>query len=142
MLRDVRVCFCGTTRIRTGDTRIFSPMLYQLSYGTKVLNKMLELWYHQDSNRGHTDFQSDALPTELWHLEWSTFDLASAKVRFFFAPAKLLSPFFISQVLKGGFLLLFSNDLQEQEMFHTQPSPLKYAHQSPNVRHQIMISFT
>ena len=26
--------FCGTTRIRTGDTRIFSPMLYQLSYGT------------------------------------------------------------------------------------------------------------
>ena len=24
----------GTTRIRTGDTRIFSPMLYQLSYGT------------------------------------------------------------------------------------------------------------
>ena len=29
--------FCGTTRIRTGDTRIFSPMLYQLSYGTIVL---------------------------------------------------------------------------------------------------------
>ncbi len=27
----------GATRIRTGDTRIFSPMLYQLSYGT-VLN--------------------------------------------------------------------------------------------------------
>ena len=26
----------GTTRIRTGDTRIFSPMLYQLSYGTIV----------------------------------------------------------------------------------------------------------
>lgn len=24
----------GATRIRTGDTRIFSPMLYQLSYGT------------------------------------------------------------------------------------------------------------
>ena len=24
-------------------------------------------WCHQDSNRGHTDFQSDALPTELWH---------------------------------------------------------------------------
>ena len=28
------IFFCGTTRIRTGDTRIFSPMLYQLSYGT------------------------------------------------------------------------------------------------------------
>ena len=24
-------------------------------------------WCHQESNRGHTDFQSDALPTELWH---------------------------------------------------------------------------
>ena len=31
-------CFpalCGATRIRTGDTRIFSPLLYQLSYGTE-----------------------------------------------------------------------------------------------------------
>ena len=25
------------------------------------------LWYHQESNRGHKDFQSFALPTELWH---------------------------------------------------------------------------
>ncbi len=38
-------CFlilCGTTRNRTGDTRIFSPLLYQLSYGTNFflsLNK-------------------------------------------------------------------------------------------------------
>ena len=24
-------------------------------------------WCHQESNRGHKDFQSDALPTELWH---------------------------------------------------------------------------
>ncbi len=24
-------------------------------------------WYLQESNRGHTDFQSDALPTELRH---------------------------------------------------------------------------
>ena len=29
--------FCGTTRNRTGDTRIFSPLLYQLSYGTIAL---------------------------------------------------------------------------------------------------------
>ena len=28
--------FRGTTRSRTGDTRIFSPLLYQLSYGTIV----------------------------------------------------------------------------------------------------------
>ena len=25
-------------------------------------------WYHQESNRGHKDFQSFALPTELWYL--------------------------------------------------------------------------
>ena len=28
------IVFCGATRNRTGDTRIFSPLLYQLSYGT------------------------------------------------------------------------------------------------------------
>ena len=27
----------------------------------------LFLWCHQESNRGHKDFQSFALPTELWH---------------------------------------------------------------------------
>jgi hypothetical protein len=26
------------------------------------------MWCHQESNRGHMDFQSIALPTELWHL--------------------------------------------------------------------------
>ena len=29
--------------------------------------RLLELWYHRDSNLGHTDFQSVALPTELWY---------------------------------------------------------------------------
>ena len=29
--------FGGATRNRTGDTRIFSPLLYQLSYGTFVI---------------------------------------------------------------------------------------------------------
>ena len=29
--------FGGATRNRTGDTRIFSPLLYHLSYGTLVL---------------------------------------------------------------------------------------------------------
>ena len=29
---------CGATRNRTGDTRIFSPLLYQLSYGTVVIS--------------------------------------------------------------------------------------------------------
>ena len=30
--------FCGATRNRTGDTRIFSPLLYQLSYGTNYFS--------------------------------------------------------------------------------------------------------
>lgn len=30
--------YCGATRNRTGDTRIFSPLLYQLSYGTLSLD--------------------------------------------------------------------------------------------------------
>ena len=29
---------------------------------------LLKKWCHQESNRGHKDFQSFALPTELWHL--------------------------------------------------------------------------
>ena len=29
--------FSGATRNRTGDTRIFSPLLYQLSYGTLLI---------------------------------------------------------------------------------------------------------
>ena len=31
---DFSFCKSGATRNRTGDTRIFSPLLYQLSYGT------------------------------------------------------------------------------------------------------------
>ena len=29
----------GATRNRTGDTRIFSPLLYQLSYGTSLISR-------------------------------------------------------------------------------------------------------
>lgn len=31
-------------------------------------NRVIVWWCHQESNRGHKDFQSFALPTELWHL--------------------------------------------------------------------------
>ena len=34
---DSLACYSGATRNRTGDTRIFSPLLYQLSYGTNVV---------------------------------------------------------------------------------------------------------
>ena len=37
------------------------------------------MWYHQESNRGHKDFQSFALPTELWY----HFRLAGANIRLF-----------------------------------------------------------
>ncbi len=48
------------------------PLLYQLSYGTYIKrvtpkNDSFTLWCHQESNRGHKDFQSFALPSELWH---------------------------------------------------------------------------
>ena len=36
-------------------------------------------WCHQESNRGHKDFQSFALPSELWHLGF-----ACAKIELFF----------------------------------------------------------
>ncbi len=42
-------------------------------------------WCHQESNRGHKDFQSFALPTELWHQHFYVcnqyFSIAVAKVR-------------------------------------------------------------
>ncbi len=47
----------GTNRNRTGDTRIFSPLLYQLSYGTlfvlrcKVREKSLETQNKERKNR-------------------------------------------------------------------------------------------
>ena len=45
--------FCGATRNRTGDTRIFSPLLYQLSYGTNTVllncgcKGTTNIWYLQ-----------------------------------------------------------------------------------------------
>ena len=49
-------------------------------------------WYHQDSNRGHTDFQSDALPTELWH---QLALLSECKGRAFFVTDQTFLYFFI-----------------------------------------------
>ena len=44
-------------------------------------------WCHQESNRGHKDFQSFALPTELWHLTASEglSPVCECKVRNFFS---------------------------------------------------------
>jgi hypothetical protein len=38
------------------------PILFELK------DRFFDSWWcHQESNRGHKDFQSFALPTELWH---------------------------------------------------------------------------
>ena len=59
------------------------------------------LWCHQDSNRGHTDFQSDALPTELWH-QLCCFCFASAKVGLISLLTKLFCVFFAFRHKKDG----------------------------------------
>ena len=65
-------------------------------------------WCHQDSNRGHTDFQSDALPTELWHhlLPFSRgfFSFAGAKVGIFVKLAK----FFAKKIVIKQILCTFA----------------------------------
>ena len=54
-------------------------------------------WYLQESNRGHTDFQSDALPTELRHQQCVKdrfCSFAGAKVQRKIESAKLFCDFF------------------------------------------------
>ena len=59
------------------------------------------LWCHRESNQGHKDFQSFALPTELWHQPFMSafgehcFPKASAKVITFFNLARDCCDFFI-----------------------------------------------
>ena len=50
------------------------------------------VWCHQESNRGHKDFQSFALPTELWHHH---FLFAGAKVDDIFQTTKCFLAFFM-----------------------------------------------
>jgi hypothetical protein len=40
------VVFCGAGRNRTADTRIFSPVLYQLSYRTICFQKRRQIYRH------------------------------------------------------------------------------------------------
>ena len=56
------------------------------------------LWCHRESNQGHKDFQSFALPTELWH-QFSlrttlSFDW-DCKGRYFFFISKLFMKYFL-----------------------------------------------
>ena len=57
------------------------------------------LWCHQESNRGHKDFQSFALPTELWHQHYVA-NIAGAKVRLIFDTCKFFAKNFSLIVIK------------------------------------------
>ena len=93
LTRPVLFLVCGATRNRTRDTRL---NFYAQSFALSIIKPRREQkrpadnceaflrWCHQESNRGHKDFQSFALPTELWHL----FSFASAKVGLIFDMAK------------------------------------------------------
>ena len=61
------------------------------------------MWCHQESNRGHKDFQSFALPTELWHLAVSR-EKRVQKYCFFLIYANIFA-FFCE---KGSIFLFFS----------------------------------
>ena len=55
------------------------------------------MWCHQESNRGHKDFQSFALPTELWHQQpVIVFSITAAKVGIYFKPASVCPTFFFT----------------------------------------------
>jgi hypothetical protein len=59
-LRDSALC--GATRNRTGDTRIFSPLLYQLSYGTsKAGANVIKVGYRPQVNDFFPRFFSEIL---------------------------------------------------------------------------------
>ena len=45
----------------------FNPNPYKEKESHITATLWLSLWCHQESNRGHKDFQSFALPSELWH---------------------------------------------------------------------------
>jgi hypothetical protein len=53
----------GDGRNRTADTKIFSPLLYQLSYNPRKGKKKWRA--RQDSNLRHAVLETAALPTEL-----------------------------------------------------------------------------
>ena len=68
------------------------------------------LWCHQESNRGHKDFQSFALPTELWHQLYETNEdcsFASAKVAFLFRSTKFFLTFLSKKFKKAANILFY-----------------------------------
>ena len=80
------------------------------------------LWCHQESNRGHKDFQSFALPTELWHRMWIAAEEALAlwATCFPFAVAKLRRSFELCKYSRFFFeiiLRIVCNLLRDRMLF-------------------------
>jgi hypothetical protein len=73
-----------------------AKMLIALLSAISIFTK----WCHQESNRGHKDFQSFALPTELWHhhvVLYIVVSITGAKVGIIFNPANVLKEKFTGQ---------------------------------------------
>ena len=89
ILRSVKVASIPKIRDKT-------RMLIALLSAISILAK----WCHQESNRGHKDFQSFALPTELWHhhvVLYIVVSITGAKVGIIFNPANVLKEKFTGQ---------------------------------------------
>ena len=98
----------------------FASRVNDVSTGTKKLDWQTKnprrseglLWYYRDSNLGHTDFQSVALPTELWYRIFRTANIRKfllSRVRRGEGPRK----FFPRGVTALGF-----NALQDRRLYN------------------------
>ena len=77
------------------------------------------MWCHQESNRGHKDFQSFALPTELWHHH---FLFAVAKVELFCDTAKYFGYIFAYFSFKGFQPCAFSSNSWPSRVISPHPN--------------------
>ena len=77
------------------------------------------LWCHQESNRGHKDFQSFALPTELWHHHY----VLSEQYCFSIAVAKLVGFSYSANNIK---IIFAENNLNKCYMLDHQSSLLSF----------------
>ena len=100
---------CGATRNRTGDTRIFSPLLYQLSYGT--LKVFSETWHRSGATRNRTGDTRIFSPL-LYQLSYGTLKVfsetwhRSGATRNRTGDTRIFSPL-LYQLSYGTFLPLF-----------------------------------
>ncbi len=86
-LGSVRVVFTGASNVSArNDFYAFATRKNEKPRITRVIRGFsiflcLISWYHSESNQGHKDFQSFALPTELWY-HW-VFAVAKIGIKFY-----------------------------------------------------------